>query len=181
MTVVDFATRYPVAVALKGIEAETVAEALVSIFCRVGVPREMLTDMGSQFTSSLMAKVSRLVSLKQLTTTPYHPQCNGLAEKFNGSLKQMLKRMCSERLRDWDKYIDAVLFAYRDTPQQSVGLSPFELVHGRTERGPMTILRELWSKDISDPEIKSTYQYVIDLREKLEDTCKMAKENLERA
>ena len=181
LTVVDFATRYPEAVALKGIEAETVAEALVSIFCRVGVPREMLTDMGSQFTSSLMAEVSRLVSLKQLTTTPYHPQCNGLVEKFNGSLKQMLKRMCSERPRDWDKYIDAALFAYRDTPQQSVGFSPFELVYGRTVRGPMTILRELWSKDISDPEIKSTYQYVIDLREKLEDTCKMAKENLERA
>lgn len=47
-----------------------VAEALVDIFCRTGVPKEMLTDMGSQFTSELMAEVSRLLSMRQLTTTP---------------------------------------------------------------------------------------------------------------
>ncbi len=64
------------------IEAETVAEALIRIFCRVGFPKEMLTDMGSQFTSAVMKEVSRLVGLRQLTTTPYHPMCNGLVERF---------------------------------------------------------------------------------------------------
>ena len=125
------------AVALKGIETEQVAEALVEIFCRVGVPREMLTDMGAQFTSSLMTEVSRLISLKQLSTTPYHPMCNGLVERFNGSLKQILKRLCAEKPKDWDKYLGAVLFAYRDVPQESLGFSPFELVYGRSVRGPM--------------------------------------------
>lgn len=105
MTVVDFATRYPEAVALKGIETEMVAEALVDIFCRTGVPKEMLTDMGSQFTSELMAEVSRLLSMRQLTTTPYHPMCSGLVERFNGTLKQILGRLCSERPADWDKYV----------------------------------------------------------------------------
>lgn len=90
LTVVDFATRYPEAVALKGIETEMVAEALVDIFCRTGVPKEMLTDMGSQFTSELMAEVSRLLSMRQLTTAPYHPMCKGLVERFNGTLKQIL-------------------------------------------------------------------------------------------
>lgn len=69
-----------------------VAEALVDIFCRTGVPKEMLTDMGSQFTSELMAEVSRLLPMRQLTTTPYHPMCNGLVERFNGTLKQILRR-----------------------------------------------------------------------------------------
>lgn len=181
LTVVDFATRYPEEVALKGIETEMVAEALVDIFCRTGVPKEMLTDMGSQFTSELMAEVSRLMSMHQLTTTPYHPMCNGLVERFNGTLEQILRRLCSERPADWDKYHPASLFAYRDAPQESLGFSPFELVYGHEVRRPMKILRELWTKEVEDPEVRTTYQYVLDLKERLEATCKMARENLERS
>ena len=103
LTLVDFASRYPEAVALKGIEAERVAEALVDMFCRLSVPSEMLTDMGTQFTSELMAETSRLLSFRQLTTTPYHPMCNGLVERFNGTLKQMLRWLCTERPKDWDR------------------------------------------------------------------------------
>ena len=87
LTVVDYATRYPEAVALCNIDTECVAGALVDIFFRVGVPREMLSDNGSQFTSSVMKEVSRLISVRQLTITPYHPMCNGLVERFNGTLK----------------------------------------------------------------------------------------------
>jgi len=89
-------------------EAETLVD--ICIFCRIGIPREMLTDMGTQFTSSLMAEVSRLISLIQLTTTPYHPMCNGLVECFNGTLKLMLRRMCAEKPRDWDKYLGVCSF-----------------------------------------------------------------------
>jgi len=125
-----------------------------------------------------MTEVSRLISLRRLTTTVYHPMCNGLVERFNGSLKQMLKRMCSERPKDWDRYLNSLLFAYREVPQESLKFSPFELVYGRTVRGPMAILKELWTKEISDPEVKSTYQYVMDLRERLESTCELARQNL---
>ena len=181
LVMVDYATRYPEAVALPGIETERVAEALVDMFSRLGIPEEMLTDMGSQFTSKMMAEVSRLLSLRQLTTTPYHPMCNGLVEKFNGTLKRMIKRMCSERPKDWDKYINAALFAYREVPQESLGFSPFELLYGRTVRGPLSILKELWSGEVNDVEVKLTYQYVIDLRERLEETCKMAQDELSKA
>ena len=93
LTLVDFASRYPEAVALKGIEAKRVAEALVDMFCRLGVPSEMLTDIGTQFTLELMAEISRLLSFLQLTTTPYKWQriglSNELVERFNSTLKQM--------------------------------------------------------------------------------------------
>ncbi|CAC5415002.1 unnamed protein product [Mytilus coruscus] len=102
LALVDYATRYPEGVALPSIETERVAEALIDIFFRIGFPREILTDMGAQFTSNLMSEVSRLISLRQLTTTPYHPMCNGLVEKFNGTMKLVLKRLCAERPRDWD-------------------------------------------------------------------------------
>jgi len=69
----DYTTRYPEAVPLKDIQAETVAEALVNMFTRVGVPKEILSDQGSQFLSAVMKEVCILLSLKQLVTTPYHP------------------------------------------------------------------------------------------------------------
>ena len=78
----------------------------------------MLTDCGSQFTAEVMQEVSRLLSLQQLTTTPYHPMCNGLV-----ALKQMLRRMCAERPKDWDKYLPALLFAIREVPQESLGFA----------------------------------------------------------
>ena len=181
LTIIDYATRYPEAVPLRSIETTRVAEALVEVFSRVGIPREILTDQGAQFTGDVMKEVSRLLSLKQLTTTPYHPACNGLVERFNGTLKQMLKRMCMERPKDWDRFIGPLLFAYRETPQASLGFSPFELLYGRTVRGPMAILKELWSGEKETSEVRSTYEFVLDLRERLEQTCKLAQEELRKA
>ena len=178
LTVVDYATRYPEAVALKRIDTESVAEALIDIYSRVGVPREVLSDQGKQFTSDLMKEVSRLLSIRQLTTTPYHPCCNGLVERFNGTLKSMLRKCCEEQPRQWNRFIPALLFAYRDTVQDSTGYSPFQLLYGHQVRGPLTILKELWTRDIGDEEVKTTYQYVVDLRMRLEDTCKLAQEEL---
>ncbi|XP_038059124.1 uncharacterized protein LOC119730344 [Patiria miniata] len=179
LTIVDYATRYPEAIALPRIEATRVAEALVDVYTRVGIPREVLTDKGSQFTPDVMKEVSRLLSIRQLTTTPYHPACNGMVERFNASLKNMLKRMCAERPTDWDRYLNPLLFAYRETPHDSTGFSPFELLYGRTVRGPMAILKELWTGKVeSDTEVKTTYQYVIDLKERLENTCNLAQKEL---
>ena len=181
LTVVDYATRYPEAVALPSVDTQHVAEALLKIYSRVGVPSEILSDQGVQFMSNLMNEVSRLLSVKHLTSSPYHPQCNGLCEKFNGTLKQMLMRLCIEKPKDWDRYIGAVLFAYREVPQESLGFSPFELLYGRAVRGPMAILRELWTKETAAEEVKTTYQYVVDLRNQLEDTCRLAQESLKQA
>ena len=68
-----------------------------------------------------MKEVCRLISLKQLFTTPYNPKCNGLCEKMNGVLKSMLKKMYQEKPKDWDRYLSAVPFAYREVPQASTG------------------------------------------------------------
>ncbi|XP_033733588.1 uncharacterized protein LOC117322759 [Pecten maximus] len=181
LTLVDFATRYPEAVPLQTIDTEQVAEALVQIFSRVGVPHEILSDQGSQFTSGVMKEVGRPLSMKQITTTPYHPQCNGLVERFNGTLKSMLKKICVEKPNDWDRYLGAVLFAYREAPQDYMGFSPFELLYGRTVRGPMSILRELWTKEVEPPEVQTTYQYVLNLRNILEETCDIAQKELRKS
>lgn len=181
LTIVDYATRYPEAVPLRNIDTKSVAEALLGVYSRVGFPREVLTDNGSQFTSDVMREVSRLLSIKQLTTTPYHPACNGLVERFNGTLKSMLKKLCEERPKDWDRYVNALLFAYRETPQASTGFSPFELLYGRSVRGPLAILKELWTEEVDEAETKTTYQYVLDLQERLQKTCELARDEIKKA
>ena len=180
LTLVDYATRYPEAVSLKRINSEAVAEALVEIYSRVGVPQEILTDLGTQFVSDCMKEVSRLLRVKQLNTSPYHPMCNGLVEKFNGTLKRMLRRLTNEQPEEWHRFLGPLLFAYREAPQASTGFSPFEMLFGRTVRGPMQIVKELWAGEQPD-EIKNCYQYVFELREKLENTLKLAMEEMEKA
>ena len=178
LTMIDYATRYPEAVALPSIETERVAEALIAMFSRVGIPSEMLMEHESRVTIEVMNEVSRLLSLQQLTTIPYRPYSKGPVERFHAMLKQVLLTMCPERPNDWDKYLPALLFAVREIPQESLGFSPFELLYGRNVRGPMQILRELWSVEETDEHARLTYQYVIDLRERLEKTCKLAQDNV---
>ncbi|GFR79431.1 Pol polyprotein [Elysia marginata] len=111
--------------------------------------------------SDCMKEVCRLLGIKQRATTPYHPMCNGLVERFNATLKTCLRRLGSEKPRQWHRFINPLLFAYREVPQEPTHFAPFELLYGRTVRGPMHILRELWTKDIEEPEVKSSYEYIL--------------------
>lgn len=75
--------------------------------------------------------------------------------------------MCAESPKlDWDRYIEPLLFAVREAPQESMVFFPFELLYGRKVRGPMMILRELWTGETETAETKPTYQYVLDLKKR---------------
>ena len=101
LTMIDYATRYPNAVALPSIETECMAEALIVMFSRVGIPSE------SRVTIEVMNEVSRLLSLQEWTTIPYRPNSKGPVEKFHAILKQVLLTMCAECPNDWDKNLPA--------------------------------------------------------------------------
>ena len=88
----DYATRYPEAVPLKSIDAEHVAEELIKIFARVGAPQEILTDQGSNFMSKLLTELYSLLHIHSMRISPYHPQTDGLDERFNKTLKSMLRK-----------------------------------------------------------------------------------------
>ena len=178
LTIIDYATRYPEAIPLKNIDTISVAEALISVFARVGIPKEILSDRGRQFTSDLMAEIDRLLNIKPLFTTPWHPAANGLVEKMNGTIKSIIKKLCQDRPRQWHRFIPAALFAIREIPNDSLKYSPFELLYGRKVRGPLTILAELWENKDLDEKTRTTYQYVFDIRNRLEETAKLAANNL---
>ena len=179
LVVCDYATRYPEAIPLKSIDAPHIAEELVTIFSRVGVPSEILTDQGSNFTSQLLTEVYRLSHIHPIRTTPYHPQTDGLVERCNQTLKSMLRKATMGQGKDWDKYIPYLLFAYREVPQVSTGFSPFELVYGSHVRGPLDVLKESWiQSDKSDTNVVS---HVLTMRDRLDDMKEIVKDNLEAA
>ena len=72
---INVATMYPIAITMTSVKTVDVAEALVIIFSGLGIPREILSDHGSQFTSDLTKQINRLLSIKPITTTPYHAMC----------------------------------------------------------------------------------------------------------
>lgn len=90
LVISDYATRYPEAIPLRRFTALTVAEELITVFARFGIPSEVLTDQGTNFTSQLLGELYRLIGVRCLRTTPYHPQTDGLVERFNRTLKDML-------------------------------------------------------------------------------------------
>ena len=92
LVVCDYATHYPKAIPLKSIDTETIATKLMDLMLRVGIPNEILTDQGSNFTSKLLEEIYKMLGIRGIKTTPYHPQMDGMVERFNGTLKSMLRR-----------------------------------------------------------------------------------------
>lgn len=142
LVICDYATRYPEAFPLRHIKARQIANCLLQVFSRVGIPKEVLTDQGTNFTSRSLRQVYSLLGIRGIKTTPYHPQTDGLVKRFNQTLKAMLRKFVSESGADWDQWLPYLLFACREVPQASTGFSPFELLYGREVRGPLDILRE---------------------------------------
>ena len=131
LVICDYATRYPEAVPMRHVDAGSVAEELLKLFTRVGVPKEILTDQGTNFTSQLLAEFYRMLHVQPIRMTPYHPQTDGLVERFNRTLKTILRKATVKEGKDWDNLLPYLLFAYREVPQASTGFSPFELLYGR--------------------------------------------------
>lgn len=181
LVISDYATRYPEAFPLRSITTPKVINALVQLFSRVGIPEEILTDQGTNFTSRLMKLLHRQLGITAIKTSPYHPQTDGLVERFNQTLKNMLRKFVSDTGRDWDKWLPFVLFAYREVPQASTGFSPFELLYGWRVQGPLDLLRKNWetasSGDVAKSE-KGIVQYVLEMRDRLESYRDQAQENL---
>ena len=98
------------------------------------MPSILLTDQGRNFESHLFASICKLFGIEKRRTTPYHPQTDGLCERFNGVLKALLRMKVSNDKDDWDEQLPHALLAYRVSKQSSTGATPFELLYGRPRR-----------------------------------------------
>jgi hypothetical protein len=117
--------------------------------------------------SQLMAAVLEIFHVKKLNTTSYHPQTNGLTERFNQTLTTMLSHYVNEKQTDWDLYLPYVLFAYRTTPHHSLKESPFYLVFGHDARLPFSTLVSSSPEMEMDQKDETADDYALRLIDKL--------------
>ena len=134
---VDYLTKWPEVFATPDQTSLTIARLLVEhVVCRHGVPVELLSDRGKAFLSKLMHEVYQLMGIQKTNTTAYHPQTDGLVERFNRTLTDMLAKTVEAQGHDWDERLPYVLFAYRASLQESTKESPLFLLYGRDPRLP---------------------------------------------
>lgn len=129
--------------------------------------------------SMLLQQVYRLLGVKRIKTTPYHPQTDGLVERYNQTLKNMLHKFVSTTGVDLDQWLPYLLFAYREVPQTSTGFSPFKLLYRCQVRGPLDLLKDYWEHPESAEE--NIVTYVVKMRQRLEEMTALAQESMKTA
>ncbi|OWZ08240.1 Gag-pol Polyprotein [Phytophthora megakarya] len=137
---VDYFTRRAEAFAVKRLDTVTFVETLVNgVVSRHRIPSRLLNDRGSNFMSDLAKSFHKSLGIKKLFGPAYHPQTQGLVERFNGTLIRMLKMYVSEAQEDWDVYLPRVLFAYRTAYHEALGDTPIFSLYGRDPVLPLDV------------------------------------------
>ena len=178
LTMMDLYTKFPAAIPLKRVDNVTVIDAMMEVFSCFGLPKVLLTDQGSVFTSKLTKAMCKEFGITKIQTTPYHPQSDGALERWHACLKGMLKRSESD-IKNWDRHLKYLLFAYRSTPHCITGFSPFTLMYGRDVRGPLDILQESWL--VGDCEQAKVFEWLVSVKARMSEMSEVVSEKERRA
>ena len=136
-------------------EAVVVAKKLVDeMFCRFSVPEQLHSAQGHQFKSQLLAKACKLMHIRKTRTTPYHPQGDGLVERWNRMLLQSLSTSVEDHPENWDQFVRQICMAYNTSVHPTTGFTPFQLMFGREARLPVELM--YWPP-IPEPMLLSQY------------------------
>ena len=150
LTCIDRFTRWPEAIPIPDITAETVARAFISRWLSTfGSPSTVTTDRGSQFESELFKCMTAMLGTKRTRTTSYHPCANGLVERFHRQLKAALKSYSDSS--KWTELLPLILLSIRTTVKSDTGYSPAELVYGTTLRLPGDFVSDSINRADLDP------------------------------
>ncbi|PNF14896.1 hypothetical protein B7P43_G05140 [Cryptotermes secundus] len=173
LTFQDELSKYTIAIPIQQQDAETVAKAFVEeIVLKFGIPQTILTDQGSNFLSELFANICKLLKIKKIKTTAYHPQSNGALERTHRVLVEYLRCFILEDQTNWDQWISYATFVFNTTPHTATGFTPHELLFGRKPNVPGILQKE-------PPEVLYTYDnYVKELQSRLQSSYDLAKNNL---
>ncbi|KAM1268006.1 hypothetical protein ACFX2I_000363 [Malus domestica] len=127
----DYFSKWAEALPLKEVKKETVVRFIKEhIIHRYGVPRYIVTDNGKQFSNRFVDELCEKYKFKQHRSSMYHAPANGLAEAFNKTLCNLLKKVIGRTKRDWHERIGEALWAYRTTYRTPTQATPYSLVYG---------------------------------------------------
>lgn len=164
-------TKFAIATPIYDASALTTAQAFVHhVILKYGIPKMVVSDNGTNFISDTMKQVSKLLKMKRVLTTPYHPQSNQV-ERFHRSLSSYLKAYVQNEKENWSHYLDYALFVYNNTFNSTTGFAPFELIYGHANEIPC----EITGRRIP---VYNYQNYVNELRNKLHSMHQLAAENI---
>jgi hypothetical protein len=154
LTFICHFSKYAEAVPIPDMTAETCARGYAThIIARHGAGSELITDRGRNFTCMFFREVCKILGIKKLNTTAYHPQANRVLERYHKTLAEGLSHYVNAAGNNWDNLVPFYHMAYRDTPHGVSKYSPFYLVHGREMILPnMQDLKAKLSPEIRDAE-----------------------------
>ena len=156
LVAVDHFTKWSEAYSIPNQEAATIADVLTrEWFFRYSPPETLHSDQGRQFESQLMYELCKILKIKKTRTSPYHPQGDGTAERFNRTLLNMLAIAAKSNHLHWESYIRPLCMAYNTSVHSSTGFTPFYLMFGREARLPIDLRFGL-----GDHDTVSTNEYV---------------------
>ena len=137
---IDHLTKWIETRAVRAATAANAAKFFVEqIVLRHGAPIRLLTDRGQHFVATLMQHITILIGVEHVTTTSYHPQCNGLTERMNKTLAVAMSHYVNDTHKDWDLHVPFITFCINTSIQDTTQFSPFELVYGRKPTLPLDV------------------------------------------
>ena len=182
LTTSDYCTKWVEAFATPDKSAVEVCSCLFKLFMRMGIPKLVTSDQGSEFNNKLNAELMKKLNIKHILTTAYHPQANGLDERFNQTLQGMLVKFIEEKKDSWEEYLNTCVFAYNTARHESTNYTPFELMFGRKPLLPIDIDMEKKDAEVFLVDCTKAGDYPIDdAREAHEKVLEKAKENITKA
>ncbi|CAI5765431.1 homeobox protein Hox-C9 isoform X1 [Podarcis lilfordi] len=179
--IIDYASRYVWATSLPNTSAQNLAKALVLAFGSLGIPKVLVSDLGTNVLAELTQKVLQLAKVHHHTSIAYQHQGNGLIKRVQKTLVQMLRKCGLAHGSSWDQDLPLVVSAYNDAYQRSLGFASNQLIFGRLLNTPLSMLRREWEGSEEEIKVPSVSEYFANLRQTLSDIWQLAKENLEGA
>jgi len=173
LTFEDELCKYTLAIPIDQ-DAVTIAKAFVEeVILKFGIPQMILTDQGSNFMSEVFTNVCKLLKIKKIKCTAYHPESNGALERTHRVLVEYLRCFILKNQSNWDKWLPSATFVFNTTPHTATGFTPHELMFGRKPNIPGLLQKEA-------PETQYAYDsYIKELQSRLQSSYQAARVNLQ--
>lgn len=137
----DHFTKYVNIYPIKDKMAKTVADLIFRNYvCQHGMPETLHSDQGREYEAEVVQELCVMLGIEKSRTTPYHPQGNGMIERFNETLKNAVAKVSDKFGKDWDLHLGPIQFAYNSSVHETTGMSPYFLLHGREPRLPADVV-----------------------------------------
>ena len=173
----DYFTKWPEAFPVPDQKATTVADVLVNqLFTRFGIPQELHSHQGRNFESEVFQDVCKLLRIHKTRITPYHPQSDGMVERFNRKLENGLSMLVNKNHTDWEKHVPFLLMAYRSATHETTKVTPGQMMFGRELKLPV----DLWQERTTNGEqTMDGNEYAEMLQNRLGEVHNFARENID--